>query len=67
MCFRNGDCFQGLRVGSFLTLRNELFQETHVVTKQEALLGRDNRAESSRVRESKKTALPHGLHSWVLR
>ena len=54
-------------MGSFLTLRNELFQETHVVTKQETLLGRANRAESSRVRESKKTALPHGLHSLVLR
>ena len=67
MCCRKGDCFQALRVGSFLTLRNELFEETHVVTKQETLLGRDDRAESSRVRESKRTALPHGLHSWGLR
>ena len=35
-----GTPFQGPRVGSCLTLRNELFEETHVLTKQETLLGR---------------------------
>ena len=30
----------GPRVGSCLTLRNELFEETHMLTKQETLLGR---------------------------
>ena len=32
--------FQGPRVGSRLTLRNELSEETQVLTEQEALLGR---------------------------
>ena len=32
--------FQGLRVGSCLTLNNELSKETHVLKKQETLLGR---------------------------
>jgi len=34
---RKGDPFQGLRVGSCLTLGNELFRETLVLTKQEHL------------------------------
>ena len=38
--FRKGDPFQGPRVGSYLTLRNELSKETHELTKQEVLLGR---------------------------
>ena len=37
-----GDPFQGWRVGSCLTLRNELFEETHMLTKQETLLGNIN-------------------------
>ena len=39
-CCRKGDPSQGLNVGSCLTLRNELSEETHVLTKQEILLGR---------------------------
>ena len=42
-CCRKGDPFQGSRVGSCLTLRNELSKETHgefVLTKQEILLER---------------------------
>ena len=35
-----GDPFLGLKVGSCLTLRNELFEETRVLTKQEILLER---------------------------
>ena len=35
-----GDPIQGLRVGPCLTLRNELFEETHMLAKQEPLLGR---------------------------
>ena len=35
-----GDTFQGPKLGSCLTFRNELFEETHVLTKQEPLLGR---------------------------
>ena len=39
-CFKKGDCFQGLRMGSCLTLRKELSEESHVLTKQKTLLGR---------------------------
>ena len=64
-CYQKGDPFQGLRVGSCLTLRNEL-SERHVLTKQEILLGEGTRVESSRVREPRRTALPCGSQSQVL-
>ena len=57
--------FQGPKLGSCLTLRNELSEETHVLTKQEILLGKGTRAESRRVREPRRTALP-ALQSRVL-
>ena len=50
-CFRKADPFQGPRVGSCLTLRNELSEETRVLTKQETLLGRGARADNRRVGE----------------
>ena len=65
-CFRKGDPFQGLKLGSCLTLRNELSEETHLLTKQETLLGKGTRVESSRVREPRRTALPRGSQSRVL-
>ena len=34
-----------------------------MLTKQEILLGKGTQAESRRVREPRKTALPHGLKS----
>ena len=34
-----------------------------MLTEQEAVLGRDAQVESSRVREPRRTALPHGLQS----
>ena len=37
-----------------------------MLTEQEILLGKDTHGESSRVREPRRTALPHGLQSWVL-
>ena len=37
-CCRKGDPFQGPKLGSCLTLGNELSEETHVLTKQEILL-----------------------------
>ena len=40
-CCRKGNPFQGPRLGSCLILRNELSEETHILTKQETLLGRD--------------------------
>ena len=59
-CFRKADPFQGPKLGSCLTLGNELSEETHVQTKQEILLGKGTRVESSRVREPRRTALPRG-------
>ena len=47
-CCRKGDPFQGPKMGSCLTLGNELSEETHVLTKQEILLGKGARAESRR-------------------
>ena len=65
-CCRKRDPLQGLKLGSCLTLRNELSEETHVLTKQEIFLGKGTRVESSRVRELRRTTLSHGLQSWVL-
>ena len=39
-CCSKEDPFQGLKLGSCLTLGNELSEETHVLTKQEILLGK---------------------------
>ena len=66
LCCRKADPFQGPKLGPCLTLRNELSEKTHVLTKQEILLGKGSRVEGSRVREPRRTALPHGLQSWVL-
>ena len=66
LCCRKGDPFQDPKLCSNLLLRNELPEETHVLTKQESLLGKGTRAESSRIREPRRTALPCGWQSWVL-
>ena len=50
--------FQGPKLGSCLTLRNELSEETHMLTKQEILLGKDTQVESRRVKEPRRKALP---------
>ena len=52
-----GDPFQGQRIGCWPTLGNELSKETHVLAKQETLLGRGTQVESSRVRGPGRTAL----------
>ena len=59
-------------MGSCLTLRNESSEETHVLTKQEILLGGSAQVKTSRVREPRRTALPcdlgfmvMGLVSWL--
>ena len=57
LCCRKADPFQGPKLGSGLTLGNELSKETHLLTKQEILLGKGTRVESSRVREPRRTAL----------
>ena len=58
LCCRKGDPFQGPKLGSCLIFGNELSKETHVLTKQEILLGKGTWVESSRVREARRTALP---------
>ena len=63
LMLQEGDPFQGPKLGSCLTLGNELSEETHVLSKQEIYC---ERVESSRVREPRRTALPHGLQSQVL-
>ena len=66
LCCRKGDPFQGPKLGSCLTLGNELSEETHVPTKQEILLGKGTRVESSRVREPRRTALSSDSQSRVM-
>ena len=57
ICCRKRDPFQGPKLGSCLTLGNELSEEAHVLTKQEILLGKGTRVESSRVRKPRRSAL----------
>ena len=66
LCGRKGDPFQGLKLGSCLTARNELSEETHVLSKQEILLGKGARVESSRETEPRSTALPRASQFWIL-
>ena len=47
-CCRKGDPFQGPKMSSCLTHGDKLSKETHVLTKQEILLGRGAQAASSR-------------------
>ena len=66
ICCRKEDPFQGLKLGFCLTLRNELSEETHALTKKEILLGKGTQVETSRVRELKRTVLLRGSQSQVL-
>ena len=61
-CCRKEDPFQGQKVGSCLTLRNELSKET-CLTQQEILLVRGTQAESSSVGDSGELLchMAHGL------
>ena len=63
---QEGSPIPGPRVGSFLSLGNEVSEETHVLTKQETLLGRGAWVESTRVRESRRMALPCGSQGLIL-
>lgn len=52
-------------MGSCLIFQSESSEEANVLTKQVTLLergawGQSGRGESSRVKETKRTALPHG-------
>lgn len=53
-CYRKGDPFQGLSVGSCVTFGNELSEEIHVLTKQEPLLLKGAWVESRRMREPRR-------------
>ena len=55
ICCRKVDPFRGLKLGSCLTLGNELSKETYVLTKQEILLGKGTQVESSKVRKPRRT------------
>ena len=66
ICCRKADPFQGPKLGSCLTLGNELSEETQVLTKQEILLGKGTQVENNRVREPRRTALLRGSQSQVL-
>ena len=57
---QEGRPLPGPETGSCLTLGNKLSEETRVLTKQEILLGKGTWVESRRVREPRRTALPHG-------
>ena len=63
---QEGGPLPGPETGLLSNTWNELSKETHVLTKQEILLGKGTRVESRRVRESRRTALPRGLQSRVL-
>ena len=61
-----GGPLPGPKAGLLSDTQNELSKETHVLTKQEILLGTGTRVESSRVREPGRTAPPRGSQSQVL-
>ena len=63
---QEGAPFQDPKGGSCLTLSNDLCEETHLLTKQETLLGRKAQTESRKVKEPRRTALPSGSLSLVL-
>ena len=60
LCCRKEDPFQGPKLGSCLTHGNELSEETHVLTKQEILLGK---GAQRRTVGSGKQELSRGLQS----
>ena len=55
----------GPKSGSCLTLGNELFEETHMLTEQGTLLGRGSWVETSCVRRPSRAAPPRGSQSCV--
>ena len=63
---QEGGSLPGPKTGLLSNLRHELSEETHLLTKQEILLGKGTWVESSRVRDPRGTALPRGLQSRVL-
>ena len=70
ICCRKEDHLKSPKLGSCLTLGNELSEETHVLTKQEILLRKGTRVESSRVQEPRRTGnvgfYGDGISFWVV-
>ena len=66
LCCKKGNTFQGPRAGSCPILRNELSEETYMLTKQEPLLGKYAWTENSSIRETRRAALPRGSQFLVL-
>ena len=65
MLQKAGDPFQGPQSGSCLAIGNELSKET-CADKARDVIGRGAQAESRRVREPRRTALPWGSQAQVL-
>ena len=63
---QEGGPLQGPKLGSYLAPGKELPEETHELTRQEIVLGKGTRVESSRVREPRRTALPRGSGFMVM-
>ena len=57
---------RGSRGGCCLTLRNEWSKETHVLTKQETVIGRGTWVESNRVNGSRRTATQPAVSSFTV-
>ena len=64
--FQEGCSCPGPQNELFSNAVSELSEETQVWTKQETLLERGARAQSRRVRETRRTALPPWLQSQAL-
>ena len=65
-CCRKGDPCRAWKWALTLTFRNELSKETHMLTKQETLLGRGFWEEGRRVTKPRRTTLPCGSQLRVL-
>ena len=63
---QEGGPLPGPETRLLLTLRNELSEDTYVLTKQEIFLGKGTRVESSRGRKPRRTALLRGSQCRVL-
>ena len=63
---QEGGPLPGPETGLLSNTRKWIVEETHVLTKQEILLGKGTRVESSRVREPRRTALSSDSQSRVM-
>ena len=64
ICCRKGDPFQGLKLGSCLTLRKELSEETHVLTR--GFIGKENLGGEQEGKGTQENCSLRGSQSQVL-